>query len=474
MIGRTNESSVLEQAFHDSESHFIAVYGRRRVGKTYLIRETFRDRFAFQHAGLYNRPLSDQLFAFDASLKDAGHTPDRKSRNWMEAFEHLKDLIRQSTEKRKIIFFDELSWMDTRKSDLIAALEHFWNGWASARKDIVLIICSSASSWVLAKVIHNKGGLYNRLTERIHLQPFVLSECEEYIKEKGLPFTRLQILQCYMIFGGIPYYWSFLQKGKSLSQNIDSLLFEENAPLIDEFDHLYASIFRDPSGHIRIIKTLSQKKAGMTREELISTVGLQNSGGLTQKLEELESCGFIRKYYAYGMKKKNAVYQLIDCFTLFYYHFLEKSPTDEHFWSNQINTPAVNTWMGLAFERICLMHIQAIKNKLGITVVITEINSWHCKADPDKGIFGSQIDLLIVRKDQVINLCEMKYSNSDYIVTKAVDRDIRRKIDDLQTATGTRYAIYPTLITTYGIVDNAYSGNIQSIVTMDDLFAEKR
>ena len=174
------------------------------------------------------------------------------------------------------------------------------------------------------------------------------------------------------------------------------------------------------------------------------------------------------------MKKKNAVYQLIDCFTLFYYRFLEKSPTDEHFWSNQINTPAVNTWMGLAFERICLMHIQAIKNKLGITGVITEINSWYCKADPDKGIFGSQIDLLIVRKDQVINLCEMKYSNSDYTVTKAVDQDIRRKIDDLQTATGTRYAIYPTLITTYGIVDNAYSGNIQSIVTMDDLFAEKR
>ena len=474
MIGRANESSVLERAFHDSESHFIAVYGRRRVGKTFLIRETFRDRFAFQHAGLYNRPLSDQLFAFDASLKDAGYTPERKSRNWMEAFEHLKDLIRLSTEKRKIIFLDELSWMDTRKSDLIAALEHFWNGWASARKDILLIICSSSSSWVLSKIIHNKGGLYNRLTERIHLQPFVLSECEEFIKEKELPFTRLQILQCYMIFGGIPYYWSFLQKGKSLSQNIDSILFADNAPLKDEFDHLYRSIFREPSGHIQIIKTLSQKKAGMTREELISAAGLQNSGALTQKLEELESCGFIRKYYAYGMKKKNAVYQLIDCFTLFYYQFLEKAPTDEHFWSNQINTPSANTWMGLAFERICLMHITAIKKKLGITGVSTEINSWYCKADPDKGILGSQIDLLIVRKDQVINLCEMKYSNSDFTITRTVDQDIRKKINDLQTATGTRYAIYPTLITTYGIVENSYSGNIQSIITMDDLFEKQQ
>jgi hypothetical protein len=162
----------------------------------------------------------------------------------------------------------------------------------------------------------------------------------------------------------------------------------------------------------------------------------------------------------------------MDCFTLFCFKFLKDSPTDEHFWSNQVNTPSVNTWMGLAFERVCLGHVRQIKRKLGISGVLTEVNSWYCKADPDRGVFGSQIDLLITRKDQVINLCEIKYSGAEFTVTEKVDRSIRNKTSDLVTLTGTKYAIHPTIITTYGLVDNSYAKNIQSVVTLDDLFAE--
>jgi hypothetical protein len=274
-----------------------------------------------------------------------------------------------------------------------------------------------------------------------------------------------------MIFGGVPYYWGFLKKGLSLSQNIDNALFMENAPLMDEFKYLYAAVFKKPDNYVKIIRALGSKKVGMTREEIVAAAGVSNSGDLTTKLEELESCGFIRKYYAFGMKKKNALYQLIDCFTLFYFNFLQERPTDEHFWTNQINTPAVNTWMGLAFERVCMEHINQIKMKLGISGVLTEVNSWYCKADPDKGIFGSQIDLLITRKDQVINLCEIKYSGSEYIITEKVDKSIRNKTSDFILSTGTRYAIHPTLITTYGLVENSYSDNIQSVITLEDLFA---
>ena len=209
----------------------------------------------------------------------------------------------------------------------------------------------------------------------------------------------------------------------------------------------------------------------MTREEIITATKIPNSGDLTTKLEELESCGFIRKYNAFGMKKKNAIYQLMDCFTLFYFKFLKSEPTDEHFWTNQINTPAANTWLGLAFERVCMEHVDQIKFKLGISGVLTEVNSWYCKSDPDNGIFGSQIDMLIARKDQVINLCEMKYSQSEYTITEKVDRSIRNKISDLRVVSGTKHAIYPTLITTYGVVENSYSQELQSVVTMDDLFA---
>lgn len=470
LIGRKKEINLLHEIQNDDSSHFLAIYGRRRVGKTFLIREAFDYRFAFQHAGLSDSGMKGQIFAFVSSLKDAGYEVKKQPKNWLEVFEYLKDLIRKSSEKKKIIFIDELSWMDTPKCDLMVALENFWNGFASARKDIVLIVCASATSWMLSKVVHNKGGLYNRLTEQIHLRTFCLGECEEYVKNSGLAFNRNQILQYYMIFGGVPYYWGFLKKGLSLSQNIDRILFEKDAPLRDEFKYLYASVFKKPENYVKIIEALGTKKVGMTREEIINAAKISNSGDLTTKLEELESCGFIRKYYAFGMKKKNAIYQLMDCFTLFYFKFLKSQPTDEHFWTNQINTPLVNTWMGLAFERVCMEHIEQIKVKLGISGVLTEVNSWYCKADLDNGVFGSQIDMLIVRKDQVINLCEMKYSQSEYTITEKVDRNIRNKINDLITVSGTKYAIYPTIITTYGLVENSYSQEVQSVVTMDDLF----
>ena len=470
LIARQSELSTLKDAILDNKSHFIAVYGRRRIGKTFLVREAFNHRFTFQHAGLADGTMSEQLTVFADSIRDTGYEYDRRPQNWIEAFNLLKEVIKNSSEKKKVVFIDELSWMDTPKSRLIVALEHFWNGWASDRDDVVLIVCASATSWMLSNVIHNKGGLYNRLTEQIHLNPFSLSECEEYVKSENIVFTRDQILQFYMIFGGVPYYWTFLKKGRSLAQNIDSILFAKDAPLQDEFKYLYASIFRNPTVHLKLISALGKKKAGMTREELIRESGLSNSGDLTAKLEELESCGFIRKYTAFGMKSKNAVYQLIDSFTLFYYRFMENRPTDEHFWSSQINTPTVNTWIGLAFERVCLLHADKIKEKLGISGVHTDINSWYCAANPDEGILGSQIDLLIVRADHVINMCEMKYSASEYVITDKADKSIKRKIHDLITATKTKYAVHPTLITCHGVLNNAYSNDIQAVITLDDLF----
>ena len=470
LTGRIREQKMLRDAFASEYSEFIAVYGRRRVGKTFLIRETFGYRFTFQHAGLAKGNTGQQLDAFCESLEEAGLKGFERPSNWMDAFKLLKDLIRSSTEKKKIIFLDELSWMDGRKSDLMTALEFFWNAWASARKDILLIVCGSATSWILDKVVHDKGGLHNRLSGQISLKPFTLGECREYIKSKNIIMETGQILECYMIMGGIPYYWSQLKKGQSLSQNIDRIFFEEGAPLADEFDYLYASLFKNPDIYIRIVTALGKKKAGMSREELLSEAGLSDSGAITKKLEELESCGFIRKYSSFGKKKRNAFYQLIDNFTLFYFKFMADHPGDRHFWMNQVNTPARNIWCGFAFERVCLQHIEGIKNKLGISGVLTEVNAWSCKPDIDNGIFGSQIDLLIVRADRVINVCEMKYYGAEFVVTKRFADDMRRKISDLKTVTGTKYAIYPTLITSFGIVENSYSGELQSVVTGEDLF----
>ena len=378
LIARNRESQELLSAYQSEESKFIAIYGRRRIGKKYLVRQTFKGLFTFQHAGIFQGTTAEQLYEFCASLKEYGLEDFNRPANWLEAFELLKDLIRDNTSEKKVIFIDELSWMDSGHSDLMKALESFWNGWASARDDILLIVCGSATSWMLNKVVHNKGGLYNRLSLQIELEPFSLKECAEYASSTGLVMNHHQLLEACMIFGGVPYYWSLLTKERSLSQNVDLLLFDKKAPLKNEFQYLYASVFKRPEPYIAIIRTLGTKKAGMTREELLVSTHQTNSGGFSARLDELESCGFIRKYYEFGKKKKNALYQLIDNFTLFWFKFMEIRPNDIHFWQNQTNMPARNAWAGLAFERVCLQHVDQIKNALGISGVLT-IVKLHCQ-----------------------------------------------------------------------------------------------
>lgn len=477
MIGRTEEKAFLQSLLDEEEPQFIAVFGRRRIGKTYLVRESFDYHFTFEHTGISNASIvgksfkEAQLDKFAESLANAG-VECGKLTSWEEAFQGLKKVIEKSTERKKIIFIDELSWMDTKNSGLISALESFWNGWATARrqKDIVLIVCASATYWMIDNIVNAKGGLHNRLTGQIFLQPFTLRECEQYLESKKILFSRHQILQCYMIMGGVPYYWSLLQKGKSLPQNIDRLFFSENAPLKNEYDNLYAALFQKPGKYLEIVEALSTMGRGMSREEISRKTGIALSGDFSKKLTELENCGFIRKYVPYGCKKKNALYQLIDNFTLFYYKFMRQNVFDENFWENRLNSPSVHAWSGIAFERVCLEHVKEIKKALGISGVETTVNAWQCSKNLDQGIFGSQIDLLIVRKDQVINVCEMKYAEAEYKVDEAFDRSMRHKISDLLTVTATKYAVYPTLITTYGVMETSYAGNLQAVITSDELF----
>lgn len=470
-IARENELKVLRSTLESDRAEFVAVYGRRRVGKTVLIREAYADSIVFQHAGLASGKMRAQLAAFAVSLRNAGMADAATPKNWLGAFELLERLIEGAGGGKKVVFLDELSWMDTPRSEFMAALEFFWNAWASSRNDVVLVVCASATSWMLSKVIHNKGGLYNRLTAKINLQPFTLAECEKMARAMGIRMNRHQIIEGYMILGGVPYYWAQLDRSKSLPQNIDAMFFAKNPILENEFDYLYASIFRNPGDYLRIVAALGKRKAGMKREEIIESACVANSGKLTRMLGELESCGFIRRYTQFGRKERDTLYQLVDNFTLFYYKYIEKGVTDEHFWEHQTNTPSRNEWCGLAFERVCLEHVPQIKNALGISGVLTETHSWTCGADPERGLVGSQIDLLIVRRDQVINVCEMKYSASRFTITKDGDRAMRDKVSDFITATRTRYAIHVTYVTPYGLADNSYAGNVQSQVVAEDLFA---
>jgi len=472
IVAREKEIATLQKAACSERSEFIAVYGRRRIGKTYLVREVFDYRFTFQHSGIANKPREEQLYAFSASLKEYGLQPQVPPTNWLEAFELLKDLLRSSVEKKKVIFIDELSWMDTPNCDLIAALESFWNGWASARKDILLIVCASATSWMMKKVIHAHGGLYNRLTGRIALKPFTLHECEQFKEAYSLPFSRDQLIETYMIMGGVPYYWSLLDRKWGVARNVDELFFADNAPLQQEFDYLFSSLFRSPDVYANVIEILGTKKTGMEFSEISGMLQSNQGGKLTRVLQDLENCGFIRAYKPFGKKKRGTLYQLIDSFVLFYYRFLADRPSDPEFWTHQYGSPLINSWRGIAFERVCLWHVPQIKKALGISGIYTEVCSWQCKADSERGIKGAQIDLIIDRADRMLNLCEMKYSSGVFTIDKDCENSLRTKMDSFRLATKTTKGIQLTMVTTHGIVKNSHSGIVHCCVTADDLFDE--
>ncbi len=471
LVGRKAEKQILLSAVQSDCSEFIAVYGRRRVGKTYLIRETFGYKFTFQHTGLSHGKTKEQLFSFAISLRDAGYDDCPLPQSWLEAFSLLSHFLQNSTDEKKIVFLDELPWMDTPRSNFISAFEHFWNGWASGRKDVVLIICGSATSWIINKVINDYGGLHNRVTQRIALQPFTLHECEQFAQSKGLEMSRYQIAECYMVLGGVPFYWGLLEKGLSLAQNIDKLFFARNGKLVHEFQQLYASLFRSPKLYIDVVTALGGKKAGMTREEILQTIDKQSNGSLSRVLDELEYCGFIRKYNGFGRRSKQAVYQLTDNYTLFYLKFMRQNEhNDEHFWSVSIDSAKHRVWSGLAFERLCMAHIPQIKVRLGIAGILSTVYSWRKEADENGE--GAQIDLLIDRNDQVINLCEMKYSLAEFSIDAAYERNLRHKKEVFLAATHTRKAVHFTMVTTYGVRKNAHTGIIQSEIILEDLFAE--
>jgi len=470
LVGRSYEKRQFEKYSKSRQSEFVVVYGRRRVGKTFLIREFFNNNFHFQLTGLANATTHQQLVNFNASLKKYSKNNKLQiANNWFEAFLQLGNYLEKNKDKRKVIFIDELPWLDTHKSDFISSLEHFWNSWASARKDILLLTCGSAATWIMNKLINNKGGLHNRITQKIKLQPFTLSECELFFKSKNIVISRYQIIEAYMAMGGIPYYLNEMQKGLSIAQNLDTIFFTDNGLLQNEFNNLYASLFKNSDKHVAIVTALAKKAKGLTRNEIIKISKLTNGGSTSKILDELEISGFIRKYISMDKKLRESIYQLTDFYTLFYFKFIHNNKNAKpNFWLTGIDSPERRSWSGYAFEQICLSHITQIKKELGINGVQTNEASWLS----NNAKSGTQIDLLIDRKDNVINLCEMKFSINRFNIDKKYANELRNKIGTFKTESKTKKAVHLTMISTYGTTENEYANElVQNNLTMNCLFA---
>ena len=473
MIGRKKELEILANTYASKKAELIAVFGRRRVGKTYLVGSFFEGKIDFELTGLKDGTKQQQLRNFAYSLKDVQKLEDLPPPpiDWLEAFHQLKTYLESldNTEKRKVVFIDELPWMAGGRSDFLTGFSYFWNSYA-AKANIIVVICGSATAWMIQKIINDKGGLHNRVTRRIHLQAFTLAETEAYFQEKHIAFDRYQLLLLYMTMGGIPHYLDQVEGGKSAIQNIDDICFQPQGLLRTEFDNLYSALFSNSDRYESIVSVLSSTWKGMSRAEIIGKTKMSDGGGLTMILQELEQSGFISSYIPFGKKKKDTLFRLTDCYSLFYLKFIRDIPLKETIsWQSLSKTQTWITWSGYAFENICFHHIDNIKAALGIAGVHTNQYSFLAKTTDE--IEGTQIDLLIDRQDSVISLCEVKFYNDELILTKEDADNLRRKKSIFRHITSTKKQIFIVLITTFGLIKNKHSlGLVDNVLDMNALF----
>lgn len=477
IIGRSKEIEELKMLYNSNKSEFIAVYGRRRVGKTYLIDEVFRNKITFRHAGLSpvdkennKNNLKQQLKHFYYSLQLHGMKKSHCPTSWLEAFFMLEQLLESlNTHKKQVVFLDELPWLDTPRSGFITAFEGFWNTWGCHRKNLILIVCGSANSWMLDNLVNNHGGLYGRTTYEVKLSPFTLAECEKFYKSRKIKISRYDIVQSNMILGGIPYYLGYMKPGLSLAQNINQLFFSDKAQLHDEYNRLFSSIFVNPEEMKHIVEFLGTRRAGYTRQEILETLKLEGSGNFSKMLNALIASDFIQQYVPFGKGKHQLHYKLTDPFCLFYIkHVQGKKDLEPNFWLQNIDSQSVISWRGFAFEEVCLRHILQIKKALNVLAVSSNQTAWSLRGDDEQD--GSQIDLLIQRKDNIVNLCEMKFYNEEFANTKSYHTKIQQRKNLLETKVPKRCAIQSVLVTTFGLQYNEYSGDFDSVITLDDLF----
>ena len=481
MVGRKQELEELNKLYNSGKAELVAIYGRRRIGKTYLVDTAFENRITFRHAGLSpveakdkkKGLLKEQLEHFYFSLQLQGMAKSHCPKSWLEAFFMLEKLLQSKDNgDRQVVFLDELPWMDTPQSGFITAFEGFWNTWACHRANIMVIVCGSANSWILDKLINNHGGLYNRVTYEINLSPFTLGECKEYLESMGVMLSDYDITQSYMILGGVPFYLGYFERGLSLAQTVDKLFFKNNAKLKNEYENLFESTFSKSEAMKTIVEFLDKRNDGYTRRELVDGLGITDSGHLSKNLKALIASDFVQEYVPFGLGKREVHYRLVDPFCKFCLRFINgKEYLDEEFWQQNKTSPAINSWRGFAFENVCFNHIGKIKEALGISGVITSQSAWS-KRDNEEDDDNTLIDMIISRNDNVVNMCEMKFYSEEFTIEKSYHATLMKRNRLLSSMIPKKAVIHGTLITTYGLTYNEYSGDFVKVITLKDLFKD--
>ncbi len=464
IIGRELEKEILEEALHSQRSELIAVYGRRRIGKTYLVRAYYSKNIVFSFSGLRNGTRPDQLENFMLELQDlTNEFKDEEPENWLQAFNLLKRYFKgvKQTKKKKVIFIDEFPWVDTLRSGFLPAFENFWNSYCTTRNDLIVVICGSAASYMLKKIIRNRGGLHNRITRKIKLVPFQLKEVKAFFEYKGIHIPEIEVLKLYMALGGIAEYLEHVQPGDSSVSAIEHICFQKGAQLEFEFDEVFNSLFEEGSYHEQVIQALAKgPKKGMTRDQILNNQNLSSGGQFSKSMNELIESGFVENYQSFRYKRKTTLYRIFDEFCLFHLQFIDKFKGNS--WKQLFTKKEYETWCGYAFEMTCYKHIESIKKELRCDQINSRNYSWSSKS--------AQVDLVIDRDDNLVNLCEIKFYHSSFSVDANYAINLRNKETQYKLETGTKKGVNTIMLTTWGIQGKYATGLVAKSLTQECLF----
>lgn len=480
IIGREEELATISRLYTSERSEFLALYGRRRVGKSFLIEEAMENKFTFMTVGLFIKVDKDdaekvesyrqqQLRHFYSSLLEYGLPEEGNPAptNWLDAMNLLKKLLLSKRSRRKVVFIDELPWLaGPQSSELVSELGFFWNQWARKRKDILLIVCGSATSWMIDNVIREYEGLYGRVTETIALKPFTLAECERYWEKRGFHLSRYEVALTYMVIGGVPYYMDSFRPDRTMADNINTIYFNKDKAR-QEFKDVYAGLYSSSEVYINVIRQLGKRFYGMSRTELLEALDKKGGGNFSDVLENLIDSGIIRSYTLYGSPRKQTVYQLMDFFTLFYLRFCEN--TDFTSWRSVQRSKPFYSWAGNSFELLVVEHIQQLADALRIKEYATPFSWSGDTPDGDE----AQIDLVIpATAERADYICEMKFSEGKYILKEEDADDITRHIEALKNSSIHKlsHSIYVVLVTSFGVTESKHRSHLNDIVTLDSLF----
>lgn len=476
IIGRKRELESLEKCFSSKEAQFVTVYGRRRVGKTFLIREFFKGKrcYFFHATGIQGGNMAAQLEKFSHALSKTFHGGARMAvpRNWSEALQALQYEI-ERVEGKVVIFLDELPWMATRRSRLLQEIDYYWNNIWAGMSTIILVLCGSSSSWIVRKIIKGKGGFYKRTTLKLPIQPFSLSETREFLRHKKIRLNEKNIVSLYMSLGGVPYYLNLVESQKTSQKNIQRLFFDDNSPLMDEFNTLFDSLFYTPGPYKDIVREIAHHQEGLTWSEIEAKVGSSSRGGsLTDRLENLCFSGYLTKYRQWRDSGED-FYKVTDEFCLFYLRWVEPhegGTFDSDYWLYQASKPAYYSWSGYAFESVCRKHIHKILRALDIRSG-APMNPWRHASRSWSDDDGAQVDLVVEQLDGAITLIEIKYTDKIFSIDKRYAQDLERKIRVFHDTTGVKEEIFLAMVSANGVRKNVYAKELLSgVATLEDLF----